>query len=153
MFGHHRDHHQGEDVRVEVDLDLERVIAEVRHTVGGYLDDPGEAPRGALRAALDRLDRQTAASDAYQASIVDSGVFGVTSKGSVIGETSSNPMTEELPATVLDAQVALVRAAKDALATPGPASSAALREAVVALDALDPPDTADPTTGGPPDAT
>ena len=31
MFGHHRDHHPGEDVRVEVDLDLERVIGSRTH--------------------------------------------------------------------------------------------------------------------------
>jgi hypothetical protein len=72
-------------------------------------------------------------------SIAGSAVFDFTPKGSVIGETGSRSMAEEIPAAEFRAQIALVRAAKDAIRNPSPSTLGALRSTRAALDSLQPP--------------
>jgi len=138
-FGRHADHGEPVDQDLDVDVHLEQDITAVQQAADAYVVDPSEPQRQELLAALGSLDQQTAASDAYAAGIVDSGVFGFTSKGTVLGETGPNPVAEVVPAPVLRAQIELVQAAKSAVTTPGPSGCDALRAASSALAALWPP--------------
>jgi hypothetical protein len=127
-----------QDVEVDVDLQLERDITSVERATGAYLGNPSEKLRQELLSALEALDEQTSASDSYEQSVVDSAVFGFTSKGRVIGETSQNPLAEELPGSLFRAQVLLVKAAKAAVTDPGPSTLDGLRSASSSLAALQP---------------
>jgi len=138
LFGRHADRARPEDQVVDVDVRLERAVAQVQQASDAYLDDPSQGLRQDLLEALEALDRQTAAADAYQASFVGSARFGDSSKGSVIGETGRNPIAEEIPSSVLRAQVALVKAAKAAVTEPGPTTFGPLRAASSALGAVQP---------------
>ena len=138
LFSRHADRAQPEDQAVDVEVHLERDIAQVHLASDAYLNNPSQGLRRDLLAALEALDRQTAAADAYQASFVGSAMFGYSPKGSVIGETGRNPIAEELPGSVFRAQVALVKAAKAAVTEPGPTTSAALRAASMSLAAVQP---------------
>ncbi len=142
-LGHHGNPPDASDQVVDVEVHLERDIATVQDATDAFLGDPGDASRAGLLAALEALDQRTSASDSFEDGIVGSAVFGTSSKGSVIGETSLNPMAEELPGSVLRAQVALVRAAKDAVTSPGTTTLESLRSASEALAALRPPEQAD----------
>jgi hypothetical protein len=152
IFGHHADHAEPDDQEVDVDAHLEQDITVVQHATDAYLNNPGEKLRQELLAALEALDQQTAASDAYEASVVGSAAFGFSPKGSVIGETSRNSIADELPGSVLRAQIALVKAAKAAVTEPGPATLDALGIASSSLAAMQPleqegaPAEAPPTT-------
>lgn len=149
-FGHHDDGAAPPDQEVDVEIHLEYDIAFVQDAADAYLDHPTEVFRKALLSALEALDQQTAASDAYEDSVVGSAVFGFSPKGSVIGETSRNPIAEELSASVLRAQVTLVKAAKAAVTAPGAPTLDTLRTASSALAALQPPGQEDDASGGPP---
>jgi len=129
-----RERPDAQDIAVEVRL--EQDITMVQHATDAYLGDPVERQRQKLLSALESLDRRTAASDAYEASVVDSAVYGFTAKGSVIGETSRNPIAEKLPTSVLRAQIALVKAARSAVTDGGPATLDALRAANAELASL-----------------
>jgi hypothetical protein len=118
MFGHKSKPKVTTPLEADVDVHLEWDISSVQDAVDAYLEAPNDEHRTELHSALDTLDQQTAASDAYEQSIVDSAVFGLTSKGTAIGETSRVPIVDEVPATVFQAQVALVRAAKTAIYSP-----------------------------------
>jgi len=137
-FGRHPECEHPEPQAVDVEFHLEQDISMVQQATDTYLGDPGEPGRQQLLAALEALDQWTAASDAYEASLADSPVFGFSPKCSVIGETSRNPIAEELPAQVLRAQIALVRAAKAAVTAPGPSSLDALRAANTVLASVQP---------------
>ena len=146
MFGRRKKGSAADQAAVAVDADLERDIGAVETAVEACLADPSNAAKGGLLAALERLDRQIDRSDAYDGSIAGSGIFGYSTKFSVIGETGNNSMAEEVPSTVLRSQVALVKAAKDWVRGPKADTMAALRTSMTALTALrshqpaDPPD-------------
>jgi hypothetical protein len=135
----HADREHPEDGEADVDVHLEQDITMVQQATDAYLGAPGERQRQALLSALESLDRRTAASDAYEESVVGSAVFGTSSKGSVIGETGSNPIAEEVPASVFRAQIDLVKAAKAAVTGPSPSSLEGLRAASAALASAQPP--------------
>jgi hypothetical protein len=118
---------------VSVDARLEDDIQAVEEAVRRCLDSPGEAARQQLSAALQVLDDQVDRSDAYDGSIVDSPMFGTSTKYSVIGETSAEPLAEYIPGSVLQSQMALVKAAKQWIDTPSSDALAALRTASAAL--------------------
>jgi len=146
MFGHHADRARPDDEEVDVDVQLEHDITVVQKAADAYLDNPSQVLRQDLLTALEALDRQTAAADAYQANVGSSGVFRFSPKGSVIGETSQYPLAEELPRSVLRAQIALVKAAKAALTEPGPPTFDALRSASRSLSSMRSPE---PDSGQP----
>jgi hypothetical protein len=120
----------------QVEVHLEWDIDSVERAVAAFLDTASDGARQSLVTAIDRLDSQVDLSDRYSESIVDSPIFGYATKGDVLGETSSNPLAEEVPGAVLRAQVALVRAAKSAVRNQGPHSLADLRTASASLAAI-----------------
>jgi hypothetical protein len=135
MFGHRKKQASGEAGRIQVEVALESDLAGVEQAVAGYLKDPTDTARRSLVAALEELDDQTGQSDAYEGSVIGSGAVGYASRGEVLGETSIDPVVDEIPSAELNAQVALVTAAKDEVRNPTPETFAALRSASVTLAA------------------
>jgi hypothetical protein len=135
MFGHHKKQSGGEGERVQVDVALERDLARVEQSVADHLKDPTGTTRQTLLAALERLDDQAGQSDAYEGSVIGSGAVGYASKGEVLGETSVDSVVDEIPSAELNAQVALVTAAKEEVRRRTPDTFAALRSASAILAA------------------
>jgi len=134
MFGRHK-HETGDDEEVAVDATLELDLGAVEEAIETYLEDPSAQLRNNLLAALERLDQRIEDSDAYESSVMGSGAVGYSSKGSVIGETSSASAAEEVPESVLRAQTVLIRAAKREVAAPTADTLNDLRAAARALSA------------------
>jgi abortive infection bacteriophage resistance protein len=134
MFG--RKEHQGdEDEEVAVDATLASNLASVEQSIDVYLKDPSVDLRTKLLDVLERLDAQIDRSDAYENSVIGSAALGYSSKGSVIGETSSVSAAENISESVLLAQTILIKAAKREVTTPTPETLADLRAASQALAA------------------
>jgi abortive infection bacteriophage resistance protein len=134
MFG--RKEHQGdEDEEVAVDATLASNLASVEQSIDVYLKDPSVDLRTKLLDVLERLDAQIDRSDAYENSVIGSAALGYSSKGSVIGETSSASAAENISESVLLAQTILIKAAKREVTTPTPETLADLRAASQALAA------------------
>ncbi len=112
-----------------IDATLEEDLRQVEQAVDAYLASPGDAQRDELVTVLTALDDQLSKSDAYESSILGSGVLGMASKGTVIGETSDLPFVEEVATATFRAQIALVRAAKLEVEAPTPATIDDLRAA------------------------
>lgn len=124
----------GED-GVAVDVTLESDLASAAEAIEAYLADPSADHRNHLVVELERLDRHIDDSDAYESSVIGSGAVGFSSKGAVIGETSSASVAEEVPGSVLRAQTALIKAAKREVAAPTADTLADLRAAALDLSA------------------
>ncbi|MGD0882721.1 MAG: hypothetical protein ABSB09_14240 [Acidimicrobiales bacterium] len=136
MFGHHREAGTHEPPEAQVEIHLELDIDDVEKAVIAFLHGPSDGSRQALLAELDKLDAQIDLGDAYAGSIADSVIFGHAPKGSVLGETSSHPTGESVPGAVLQAQVILVRAAKNVIRGSDAGALADLRTASDSLEAL-----------------
>jgi hypothetical protein len=135
MFGRRR---KGPSPPEELPVEhhLEEDIAEIEASVATYLGDPTEDPRRQLLADLERLDDQTARADAYT-SFMASRWTGLADTGSsVVGATSNEPLTEDVPDPEFQAQVELVKAAKKAVTDQTPETLDALRAASTALTAV-----------------
>ena len=65
--------------------------------------------------------------------MIGSGALGYASKGEVLGETSIDSVVDEVPSVELAAQFELVKAAKEEVRGPTPATFAALQSARTAL--------------------
>lgn len=135
MFGRHKKQVSEEAGPIQVEVALESDLARVEGSVSDYLKDPTDTARQSLVAALAALDDQAGQSDTYEGSVIGSGAVGYASKGEVLGETSIDPVVDEVPSAELHAQVALVTAAKDEVRGPTPDTFAALRSAGAALAA------------------
>jgi hypothetical protein len=135
MFGRRKKPPSGEAGRVQVEVALESDLAQVENSVAEYLKNPTAAARQSLLGALEVLDDQAGQSDAYEGSVIGSGAVGYASKGEVLGETSIDPLVDEIPSSELHAQVTLVTAAKNEVRGPTPSTLAALRAASVTLAA------------------
>jgi hypothetical protein len=133
MFGRHGKQHPVDEAELAVDANLEQDINAAEQSIQSYLADPSENQRKDLLAVLERLDNQIDLSDSYDSNIVGSGAIGLATKFSVIGETSSYPISEEVPSAEFQAQVVLVKAAKRAVTQPDSDAIAALRAASAAL--------------------
>jgi hypothetical protein len=130
LFGHRGKGQPGYVEEVEVDVDLERDISLVEQAVESYLQDPNDSLRNGLLAALEELDDQIAQGDDYHGRLV----FPFAApESSVVGATSPSSVGEELPSTEFQAQVALVKAAKNAVTQLTPDTLADLRAASDAL--------------------
>ncbi len=135
MLGRGR-HQTGEDEDVAVDASLELDIETVEQSIEAYLKNSSVDLRNELLAALERLDQQIANSDAYESSVIGSGAVGYSTKGSVFGETGSASPVEEIPESVLRAQMLVIKAAKREVTAPTPDTLADLRAANQALFAV-----------------
>jgi hypothetical protein len=133
MFGRHKKNAGGGDEHISVDATLEGDIARVEQSVAHYLGEPTDETRQLLLAALEGLDAQTEQSDAYGESVIGSGALGYASKGEVLGETSIDSLVDEVPRAELAAQFELVKAAKEEVRGPTPATFAALQSASAVL--------------------
>ncbi len=112
-----------------IDVRLEDRIRGIEGLVGGYLrSPPDEAARQALLAGLERLDDQTARADAYSDFRAVTVRYQVP-RSELIGATSDTSTGEDVPAAEFKAQVALVKAAKDAIRNPTAEAQSALRRA------------------------
>jgi hypothetical protein len=135
MFGRQKKQPDGGGGRVQVDATLESDVARVAQSVVDYLKNPTDTTRKSMLAALEALDEQTDQSDAYEGSVIGSGAVGYASKGEVVGETSIDPVVDEISDAELQAQIALVRTAKNEVRQPTTESFAALQAADAALAA------------------
>jgi hypothetical protein len=139
IFGRHHDKttlDQAGPPETAVGVHLEWEIEAVQEAVLAFLESPIDDTKQALVADLEKLDTQIDLSDEYAASIVDSPIFGQAPKGAVLGETSSHSMAEDVSSTVVQAQIALVRAAKAAVRDPSPGTLGELRAASNALASM-----------------
>jgi len=122
---------------LDVDAALESAIGDVQQAVGTYLDIPSEGARRDLLASLEHLDDRLARCDGY----TNSARFTPAAVGylsnATIGATSQNSVVEELPSGVFQAQVALVKAAKQEIREHTPATLASLRAAFATLGAAE----------------
>ncbi len=125
--------HENEDIAVDASLELD--IETVEESIEAYLKNPSVDLRNQLLAVLERMDQQIASSDAYEASVIGSGAVGYSAKGSVFGETSSTSPAEEIPESVLRAQMLVIKAAKREVTAPTPDTLADLRATNQALSA------------------
>jgi hypothetical protein len=98
-----------------VDVQLEEHLRNIEGLVGGYLRSPrDEATRQALLAELEKLDDQAARADAY------SDFKGVlvryqVPRSPLVGATGDTSTGEDVPRAEFRAQVALVKAARNAI--------------------------------------
>jgi hypothetical protein len=132
----------GEGEVVAVDATLEFDLGSVEASIVAYLKDPSVILRNQLFAGLERLDQHIDNSDTYDSSVIGSAAIGYSDKGSVIGETSGHSAAEEVPESVLRAQMALVKAAKREVTAPTPDTFAGLtvaHQALVAALSMEPP--------------
>jgi hypothetical protein len=136
-FGHRNSHDHGRpdgDQPIAVDEGLEQAIDAVEAAVDAYLDTASSDRHDALVAALAHLDELVALGDGYTNRVAATRWgYGVSPGASVLGARGSSPIAEDLPTRVLQAQVALVRCAKDAVTDGGAAASSALRNAAEEL--------------------
>ena len=121
------------DDEVAVDATLELSLGTVEEATDAYLQDPSSSLRTQLLAVLESLDQVIDSSDAYESSSIGSAAFGYSTKGTVIGETSSGSAAEEIPGAELRAQMVLIKAAKDDVRAPSSDTLSALRAASHAL--------------------
>jgi hypothetical protein len=133
----HRDDEPSEsdgDQVMEVDATLEDDIAQVVAAVDAFLRQPDAAQQQALLATLEHLDAQIARSDEYHSTLsARTTSYNMTSMYQVFGETSRNPVVDQVLGPTLHAQVDLVKAAKNVVRTPTPAALELLRTARTAL--------------------
>jgi hypothetical protein len=118
-----------QDQAMAVDVQLEDDIHRIEGLVDGYLRSPqDEATSQALLAELEKLDDQTARADAYSnfRSVL---VRYQVPRSWVTGATSDTSTGEDVPSAEFHAQVALVKAAKDAIRDPTAEAQSALQRA------------------------
>jgi len=129
MIGHGANHEPADEAQVPVDVILERLIGEVEQAVDAYLQNPTKAPRRELLVALEKLDDQIGLADAYQDRTSVYTRLGSAGNLPVLGETSNNPIAQEVGSLDLQAQMALVKAAKTEVTVPSATTLEALRTA------------------------
>jgi hypothetical protein len=113
---------------VDVDRVLETDICAVEQAVDNYLESSTDALGQDLMAALESLDDRLALCDAYHSR------FRLLQTSSpVVGATSLNPIAEDIPSPEFQAQVALVKAAKQEVLRRTPETFADLRAAAEAV--------------------
>ena len=123
------------DRAVPVEATLAQDLRALESEVEGYLQHQTDEHLHSLEEVLARLDAQMADSDAWIAGVTNTASWGVDAKGSVIGETGSFPIAEDVPSAELNAQIELVRAAKLVVQNDTPQTVGALTQARAALDA------------------
>ena len=112
MFGRRAKGQPDHEQEVDVDVTLERDISLVEQAVESYLQNPNESLRKDLLVALEELDDQIAQGDDYHGQLVFPFAAPVSA---VVGATSPSSVGEQMPSDKFQAQVALVKAAKNAV--------------------------------------
>ena len=126
MFAHRGKEQPDREQEVDVDVTLEQDISAVEQAVENYLQNPNESFRKDLLAALEELDAQTAQRDDYHGRLV----FPFAApESTVVGATSPSSVGEQIPSDEFQAQIALVKAAKNAVTRLTPETLADLRAA------------------------
>ena len=118
-----------QDQVMAVEVQLEDDIRKIEDLVSDYLRNPqDEATRQALVAELEKLDDQTASADAYSnfRSVL---VRYQVPRSWVIGATSDTSTAEDVPSAEFKAQVALVKAARNAIRDTTAEAQSALQRA------------------------
>ena len=123
------------DRAVPVDATLAQCLRALESEVDAYLQHQTSQQLQALEEALAQLDAQTAESDAWIEGVTNTASWGVDPKGTVIGETGSFPIAEDVTGADLNAQIELVKAAKQVVLNDTPQTLRALTQARAALDA------------------
>jgi hypothetical protein len=124
-----------DDEIVQVDATLQDLLRSVESEVDAYLQRETPELLNALEHALARLDAQTAESDAWISGVTNTASWGVDPKGTVIGETGSFTIAEDVPSAQLNAQIELVKAARDVVQNATAQTVGALEQARAGLDA------------------
>jgi hypothetical protein len=119
---------------VPVDAALAQDLRALETEVDAYLQDQTSGHLQALAEALAQLDARTADSDAWIAGVTNTASWGIDPKGTVIGETGSFPIAEDVRGAELNAQIELVKAAKQVVQGGTPQTVRALAQARDALD-------------------
>jgi hypothetical protein len=128
-FGRRKRGGASQDQVMAVDVQLEDHIRTIEDLVSGYLQSPqDQATRQALMAELERFDDQTARADAYSnaRSVL---VRYQVPRSWLIGATSDTSIGEDVPGAEFKAQVALVKAAKNAIRDTTAEAQSALQRA------------------------
>lgn len=128
-----RDDAERPEEALTVDAAFEEDLHEIEAAADAYLERPLDDRRSALLACLERLDAQIERSEAFDASSSVTIAFGSAPRLAIVGDTTDNPVVEQVLASEFNAQVELVRAAKDEVRDPSPRSLEALRSASAAL--------------------
>jgi hypothetical protein len=128
---------------IDVDAELENAIERVRQAAATYLVQPSTEPRNNLLAELERLDEQINRGDEYTTKPFASGFVGYLSNPA-IGATTDHSVGEDVPDDLFQAQIELVKAAKEEVRLTTRETLRDLRTAAEALDNLG------PTTSEPP---
>jgi hypothetical protein len=123
-----------DDQLVQVDATLQRLLGAVEREVDEYLRHQTPELLHALEQALARLDAQTAESDAWISGVTNTASWGVDPKGTVVGETGSFTIAEDVPSAELNAQIELVKAAKQVVQRATTQTVGALEQARVGLE-------------------
>jgi len=128
-FGRRKRGGASQDRVMAVDVQLEEHLRNIEGLVGGYLRSPrDEATRRALVAELEKLDDLTARADAYsdfKAVLVRYQV----PRSPLVGATCDTSTGEDVPSAEFTAQVALVKAARNAVRDTTAETQAALHRA------------------------
>jgi len=117
---------------IDVSHELEEELKDVERAVEEFLGTLGGPARSKLLAALDRVDEQSKASDIYTSRFS----YPYAPHSSAVGATSLSPIIDQVPGTTFEAQVDLVKAAKQALINTTAESLADLRSAASALQEM-----------------
>jgi hypothetical protein len=131
-------HDEGDEAHDELTVDaaFEDDLRDVEASVVAYLERPDDDRRATLVASLERLDDQIARSESFDSNSSVGFAFGSAPRIAIIGESTGNPVVEPILPAEFQAQVALVRAAKDEVQEPSPRALAALRVASAELSEL-----------------
>jgi hypothetical protein len=128
----HHERREPDERDIDVSHELEEELKQVEQAVDEFLGTLGDSARKALLASLDHVDELSQASDSYMQRFVVPYPF----TSSIVGATSLNPIAEKVPGTVFEAQVDLVKAAKQALTRTTTESLADLRSAAATLQEM-----------------
>jgi hypothetical protein len=130
MFRRRAKEQPDHEEEVDVDVTLERDISLVEQAVDSYLKNPNESLRKDLLAVLEELDDQIAQGDDYHGRLEFPFAAPVST---VVGATNPSSVGEQMPSAEFQAQVTLVKAAKNAVTRLTPDSLGELRAASEAL--------------------
>jgi Arc/MetJ-type ribon-helix-helix transcriptional regulator len=120
----------GQDQVMAVDVQLEDHIRKIEGLVGDYLRSPqDEAIRQTLVAELEKLDDQTARAHAHNNIKLLLTRYQLPQRSLLIGATSDVSIGEDVPSPEFQAQVALVKAARNAIRDTTAEAQSALQSA------------------------
>ena len=106
----------------------------MEQAVGLYLADLSQANLDSVRALLEQLDDQIAASDQWAQSIASAGIWGQADIQLAIGQTGMTPVIDQEDPSLFKAQIAMVQAAKAVVGRPETNTVETLRNAFAVVN-------------------